>query len=342
MRAMVMDRFGGPEVLVARDIPVPRPGAGHVRVRVTACGVCRHDLLTRAGAFPDIALPLVLGHQIAGVVEELGQGARELAVGDRVVSLVFDTCGSCRRCRSGEETLCEQRPRFIGEDMDGGYAEQVVAGERSWVRLPDEVDDLQGAVLTCTLGTSFHAIVGRGGARPGEIALVTGATGGVGLHALQILKAIGVRSIAVTSSPTKVGMLEGAGADDVVVSEAGRFRDPVKRLTDGLGPDLVLEIVGGASIHESLRSVRYGGRVVVVGNVEGATASIRPAHLILKEVSLVGTKAIPRLEMERLLDLIRRGVLRPEVGDTLPLERAAEAHEAVADARTAGRLVLTI
>ena len=342
MRAIVIDRFGGPEVLEQRDVAMPEPSSDQVRVRVRTCGVCRHDLLTRAGAFPNIALPRILGHQICGVVDAVGDDVAELAVGDRVLSLVYDTCGRCRACRGGRETLCAERPRFIGEDIDGGYADHVVAGVRSWVRIPEGVDDLQGAVLTCTLGTSFHAIVGRGAAEAGETALVTGATGGVGLHALKVLRAIGVRSIAVTSSSAKVPLLEEAGADHVVVSEAGAFRDAAKQLTEGAGPDLVVEIVGGDSIHESLRTVRFGGRVVVVGNVEGSTATIRPAHLILKEVSLLGTKAIPRLEMERLLSLVERGVLTPSIGEAVPLEDVRDAHLAIANNQTDGRLVLTL
>jgi acryloyl-coenzyme A reductase len=342
MKAVVMDRFGGPEVLEHREHPTPEPSPRQVRVAVRACGVCRHDLLTRAGAFPDIALPVVLGHQICGVVDRVGSEVEGLQEGDRVLSLVYETCGRCRACLSGVETQCRQRPVFIGEDTDGGYAEYVVADERAWVRLPDAVDDVAGAVITCTLGTSFHAIVTRGEARAGETAVVTGASGGVGLHALQILRATGVRSIAVTSSAAKEQLLRDAGADVVVVSDAdGRYAPQVKEVTGGEGVDIGFEIVGGRGITETIHCLRFGGRAVVVGNVEGKPAEIKPAHFILKEISLIGTKAITRLEMERLLSLISRGVLVPEAGETLPLAEAAEAHRAVAENRTAGRLVLT-
>lgn len=342
MKAVVMDRFGGPEVLEHREHPTPTPGPREVRVAVRACGVCRHDLLTRAGAFPDVALPVVLGHQICGVVDEVGADVEGVRPGDRVLSMVYETCGECRACRSGQETRCRKRPVFIGEDTDGGYAEYVVADEGAWVRLPDAVGDVEGAVITCTLGTSFHAIVSRGEARPGETAVVTGASGGVGLHALQILRAFGVRSIAVTSSAEKEQLLRDAGADEVVVADAdGRYAPQVKEVTGGDGVDLGLEIVGGRGVTETIHCLRFGGRAVLVGNVEGKPAQIKPAHFILKEISLIGTKAITRLEMEDLLSLIGRGVLTPEAGETLPLEQAAEAHRAVADNRTAGRLVLT-
>jgi acryloyl-coenzyme A reductase len=342
VKAVVIDRFGGPEVLEHREHPTPEPSARQVRVAVRACGVCRHDLLTRAGAFPGIALPVVLGHQICGVVDRVGPEVEGVREGDRVLSMVYQTCGRCRACLSGVETQCRERPVFIGEDIDGGYAEYVVADERSWVPLPDAVADVAGAVITCTLGTSFHAIVTRGQAQPGETAVVTGASGGVGLHALQILRAIGVRPIAVTSSAAKVPMLRDAGADEVVISDPdGRYAPQVKEATGGQGVDLGLEIVGGRGVTETIHCLRFGGRAVLVGNVEGKPAEIKPAHFILKEISLIGTKAITRLEMERLLGLISRGVLSPEAGETFPLEAAAEAHRAVAENRTTGRLVLT-
>lgn len=341
MKAVVMDRFGGPEVLDHRDHPDPVPGPNQVRVAVRACGVCRHDLLTRAGAFPSIGLPVVLGHQVCGVIDRVGDQVDALAPGDRVLSMVYETCNRCDACRSGVETRCARRPVFIGEDTDGGYAELVVADQASWVRLPDGVGDVEGAVITCTLGTSYHAIVTRGQVRAGETVVVTGASGGVGLHAVQILAATGARPIAVTSSAAKADLLTRAGAAEVVVADAeGRHAPQVKELTGGLGADAALEIVGGPSITETIHALRPGGRAVLVGNVEGEPAQIRPAHFILKEVSLIGTKAITRLEMQRLLELIDRGVLTPEAGETMRLDQAPDAHRAVAANRTSGRLVL--
>lgn len=340
MKAVVVERFGGPEVMVVRDRPRPRPGPHDVCVHVRACGVCRHDALTRAGAFPKIALPIILGHQIAGVVESIGAEVTGLRPGQRVMSMVYETCGRCEMCRIGAETHCRSRPKFLGEDIDGGYAETVVANERVWLPLPQELSFETGAVLTCTLGTAFHAIVSRGKARQGETAVVTGAGGGVGWHALQILRAGNVRTIAVTSRSDKSAALREAGADEVVVARDGRFAQDVKALTGGLGADLALEIVGGPGIRETTHALRPLGRMIVLGNVAGKTVDLPPAYLILKEISLIGTKSIGRQEMMTLLSLVARGKLAPQVAQTMPLEGAAEAHRRMELGENVGRTVL--
>jgi D-arabinose 1-dehydrogenase-like Zn-dependent alcohol dehydrogenase len=339
---MLIEAFGGPEELVLKEVPRPEPGPGQVRVAVRSCGVCRHDALTRRGAFPKISLPVILGHQVAGVVDTVGPGVAGLQRGQRVMSLVYETCGRCDMCRNGVETHCRERPRFLGEDIDGGYAEYVVAGERTWIELPDGLDFDTSAVLTCTLGTAYHAVVARGEARLGETAVVTGASGGVGRQALDVLRACGARTIAVTSSQPKASNLKEAGADEAVVAEQGSFAREVKALTGGLGADLVVDTVGGAMLLESIHALRPRGRVVVLGNVEGRKVALPPAYLILKEVSLVGTKSITREEMKKLLELVARGVLKPTVSERFPLVHACEAHRRLEESSGAGRVVLTV
>jgi len=199
-----------------------------------------------------------------------------------------------------------------------------------------------GAVVTCVLGSAFHAIVTRGRAVQGETAVVTGAGGGVGMHALQILRSGGIRAIAVTSSPEKGVALRNAGADEVVVIKDGRYAAEVKALTSGVGADLVLEIAGGNGLLESIHAVRPQGRVVVLGNVRGGTVDLPPAYLILKEISLIGTKSISRHEMMTLLPRIARGILTPRVDRILRLEDAARAHKEMDEGDELGRTVLTV
>jgi len=340
MKAVRLYEFGAPSNLRVEDVARPRPAAGQVLVRVEAAGVCHHDLLTRRGAFPRIALPVTLGHQITGVVEELGDGVTGLRVGQRVLSRGFQSCGECKTCRRGVPALCVHRPQFIGEDLDGGYAEYVATLWHSWVPLPDEIDFILGTTIVCAFGTAFHALTTRGQMALGENVLITGASGGVGKHAIQIAKAAGARAIAVTSSPAKRDMLLGYGADEVIAADDGAFAKQTKALT-GEGADLVLEIVGGSSINESLHAVRPGGRVVVVGNLEGSTATIRPAHLILKEISLLGTKSSTNQEIDQVLKMVVDGLLVPQVAATITLEEASTAHEQM-EARHAsdGRMVI--
>ncbi|MBX6377478.1 MAG: zinc-binding dehydrogenase [Clostridia bacterium] len=340
MKAIVLDEFGPAENLRLAEVPDPVPEEGEVLVRVRVCGVCYHDLLTRQGAFPRAKRPVILGHQVGGDVVAVGPGVRSFRPGDRVISLPFATCGRCDTCLSGRDTLCEETPLFLGEDIDGGYAELVKAPERTFCPLPDGLSYEAGCTLACTAGTAYHAAVVRGGIRPGEVVLVTGASGGVGQAAVQFARMAGAEVIAVTSSPAKAPALAALGVDHVVVSPDLRFQHEVKALTGGRGCDVVLEVVGSATFEASVHSLRPGGRLVFVGNVEGRPVQVKPAWLILKELAFIGTKGITVPEMHRVLALAAAGRLRPVECVELPLEQAAEAHRMVAERRAPGRVLL--
>lgn len=342
MAALVLGAFGGPDALEYRTVPRPEPKGREVLIRVAYCGVCRHDLLTRAGAFPGIDLPVILGHQVSGTVAARGPDATAHAVGDRVMTLIYTGCGDCAECRAGNAALCRvERPRFLGEDMDGGYADYVAVREDTVVAVPDAVPLADASILTCTYGTAYHAIVTRGAIEAGETVVVTGASGGVGLHALRVLAWRGARTLAVTSSAGKAAELEAAGAE-VIVAPDRRFARAVKERTGGRGADAVLEIVGGPTLGESIHAVRSGGRVVLVGNVEGGTAEIRPAHFILKEISLIGTKSCRADEVRAVLDLMAQGVLPVRIGAVYDLPQGAEVHRAMERGEGVGRLAVRV
>jgi len=342
MTAMRIEEFGGPEVLAAANVPVPVPGAGELLVRVAYCGVCRHDLLTRAGAFPRARLPVILGHQVSGTVAQLGEGTTGFRVGDRVMTMIFVGCGACENCDAGRDALClEQTPQFLGEDYDGGYADYVVVRQRTAVPVPDSVGLPEAAILTCTLGTAYHALVGRGKLLAGQTVVVTGAGGGVGSHAIQIAKAVGAVAVGVVSSERGAESARAAGADHVIVNAERKFAKEL-RATLGHQAHLVLEVVGEPTLNESLHAVRPGGTVVVLGNVEGKKASIPPAYLILKEIGLIGTKSCTTEEMGQVLELIAAGKVVPEVSEIIPLSQATELHRSMEAEGTSGRVVLEV
>lgn len=343
MRAVVLERFGGPEALVLRELRRPQPGPGQVLIRVAYCGVCRHDLLTRSGAFPSISLPITLGHQVSGRVAVLGEGVSDLSVGQRVMTMIYQSCGSCTNCVEGKTALClTQRSQFLGEDFDGGYAEYVLVDEKMILPVEDGLPLEQAAVITCTYGTAYHALLTRGGASSQQTVLVTGASGGVGLHLLQLARHFGIKAIAVTSSPDKQEMLRKFGASEVIVNRDGRFAAATKKATGGRGVDLVMEIVGGTSLGESVHAVRNGGAIVLIGNIEGQPASIKPAHFILKEISLIGTKSCTCHEVGEVCRLITDDELSVEVDGIFPLDQAAKVHRMMEDGSSHGRFVLEV
>ncbi len=342
MRALRMHRFGGPEVLGLEEIPVPSAGPRQVLIEVAYCGVCRHDLLTRAGAFPKIDLPLTLGHQVSGRVAAVGDGVDAFAPGDRVMTMIYTGCGTCAQCQSGNDALCTgMRATFLGEDYDGGYAQLVVVDVRVTISVPDHVSLAEAAIATCTLGTAYHALATRGELQDGQCVVITGASGGVGLHAIEIARMLGGHVVGVVSSPEKAEHVRKAGAHDVIVSPQRTFARELKGLLGGPA-DLVIDVVGTPTLRESLHAVRPGGRVVVLGNVEGKEVSIPPAYLILKEISLLGTKSCSSGEMATLLAAVSEGRLHADVSETIPLERGREIHERMEGGRTNGRLVMEV
>lgn len=342
MQAVRMHKFGGPDVLGLEQVPVPVCGAGELLVEVAYCGVCRHDLLTRAGAFPSISVPLTLGHQVSGRVAQVGVGTDGYAVGDRVMTMIYTGCGACEPCRAGNDALCtDMQPQFLGEDRDGGYAQYVAVQARVTVPLPDAVSLPAAAIATCTLGTAYHAIATRGALQPGETVVITGASGGVGLHAVRIARMLGAVVVAVVSRDETAAHLEQAGADHVLVSPARTFARELRRRL-GRQADVVVDVVGAPTLRESLHAVRPGGRVVVVGNVEGKEISIPPAYLILKEIALLGTKSCTMAEMSVMLDAVASGRLVAEVAEVVPLEQARDLHQQMEDGRGSGRAVLEV
>jgi acryloyl-coenzyme A reductase len=342
MAAIQIQRFGGPEVLERKTLPVPVPAAGEVLIKVAYCGVCRHDLLTRAGAFPRAQVPVIPGHQVSGTVAAVGDSVTEFAVGEAVMTMIFVGCGQCGNCAEGKDALCTTAtPQFLGEDYDGGYAEYVAVKERVVVAVPAGVGLPEAAILTCTLGTAYHGLLGRGGLKAGETVVITGASGGVGSHAVQIAKAVGATVVGVVSSPDSEALVRTAGADHVIVNAGRKFAKELKALL-GHQAHLVLEVVGAPTLRESLHAVRAGGRVVVVGNVEGSEVAVPPAYLILKEISLIGTKSCTKDEMAEVLALIKAGKVRPEVTEIIPLEQVGELHLRMEAEGASGRTVLEV
>ncbi|MBX6377476.1 MAG: alcohol dehydrogenase catalytic domain-containing protein [Clostridia bacterium] len=339
MRAVQFEGFGGAEVLRVVDLPQPVPERDGVVVRVRAAGVCYHDVINRRGHFPRTMLPAVIGHEVAGEVAAVGAGVEGLREGDRVVVFPFLSCGRCRFCVGGRPQLCRQR-HLLGEGVPGGYAEYVAVPARNCLPLPAGIPFEAAAAIPCAMGTALHALRARAGVQLGETVLITGASGGVGVFAVQLARRAGARVLAVTSSPHKEGSLLELGAHDVIVSPDLDFADEVRRRTAGEGVDVVLEIVGAAAFPASVRSLRAGGRLVLIGNLAAAPVEIRPALFILKEMALLGSDGFTPLEVEECLALAAAGEVRVPVARTLPLAEAEAAHRLLEERGATGRVVL--
>ncbi len=339
MRATVLTGFGGPDVLQSMDVEAPQHREDQMLVRVAACGVCGHDLLNRQGHFPDTRPPCVMGHEIAGVVEQVGPLVAGFKPGDRVALNQRISCGVCPTCRAGRDNLCRNGVGFYGEQITGGYGDFVVASPRNAVLLPDSISLKVGAILSCAVGTGFHALQ-RARVVAGDTVVVTGASGGVGLHTIDIARMLGLRVIATTSSERKVDGLRAAGAHHVILAADNQLHKAVREITAGQGADAVIEIAGGPTFASSVRALTAGGRLVVVGNVEPGNVQLNPALSILKEIEIIGSAHATLSDLRRVIDLVERGLLKPRIAATVPVRDAAEAHAQLAAGATGGRFVL--
>ena len=340
MKATILTKFGGPAVLQSGDVATPVWRADQILVRVAACGVCGHDLLNREGHFPDTHPPCVMGHEIAGVVEEVGALVDAFKPGDRVALTQRISCGVCRACRAGRDNLCRAGPGFYGEEISGGYGEFVIASARNAVLLPASIDLEVGAILSCAIGTGLHAL-NRARVLPGDTIVVTAASGGVGLHTVELARVLGLRVIATTSSEHKADLLKEAGAHHVIAAPEGQFHKMVRELTDGVGVDAVIEIAGKPTFASSLRSLAAGGRLVAVGNIQPGTVQLNPALPILKEIEVVGSGHALVSDLRRVVDLVARGLVRPRIAERMPVRDAAQAHALLGAHAVSGRVVLT-
>jgi acryloyl-coenzyme A reductase len=339
MKAMLLSRFGGPEELVEAEVPTPQPTPDQMLVRVHACGVCGHDLLNRAGHFPHTPLPCVMGHEVAGEVVECGPLITRFKVGDRVAMIQRIGCGICLPCRNGQENICTSGPGFYGEQISGGYGEYVIASERNALPLPEAIPLAIAPMLSCAIGTGYHAL--RRAALPmGSTVLITGASGGVGIHTVGLAALAGHRVIAATGSAAKAEALKRAGADLVVIAGEGGFHAELRELTDGAGADCAIEIAGAPTFPSSVRSLRPGGRMVIVGTVRPGHWPFNPALSILKELEFIGSAHATLNDLRTVIRLVAEGRITPEIGRTMPMCQAAEAHRAMEAKEIVGRVVL--
>ncbi|MEM2909862.1 MAG: alcohol dehydrogenase catalytic domain-containing protein [Nitrososphaerota archaeon] len=336
MRAVFLKKFKEPPEIVDFE-PDWSLSIGEVLLEVEMSGLCYRDLLTVEGYFPRTRLPIILGHEIAGKVIAIGEGVTGFKPGDRVASLTYIPCGKCRYCESGNENLCKQRLTF-GEDINGSFANIVKTHERSLIKVPDSVTPEGAAIAACVTGMLLRALKHVARVKQGESVLITGAGGGVGIHAVQLAKVLGCRVLAATSSREKVKRISDAGADEVLLSD-DMMVDEVKQLTGGDGVDVVLEAVGQPTFGKSLRCLAWGGRMVVVGNVTVSSVEVPLGLIILKANSIAGTIAATKNDLEEALRLTAEGKLKPII-TVYPLEKIHDAMERMRQKESVGRILL--
>ncbi|MDC0501096.1 NADPH:quinone oxidoreductase family protein [Burkholderiales bacterium] len=323
MRAVLCKELGMPESLVLEEVPGLIPGPGQVLISVQACGVNFPDTLIIQGKYqfkPD--LPFSPGGEISGVVKQVGSDVDSLKIGDRVIA--FSTWG--------------------------GFAEELVVDQTRTVIISDKMDYERASAFVLTYGTSYHALKDRAHLREGETLLVLGASGGVGLAAIQLGKAMGATVIAAASNPEKLSACQENGADYVINYAQDDLRQSVKEITKGRGVDVIYDPVGGSFSEKALRDMSWGGRFLVIGFAAGEIPKVPLNIPLLKGCSVVGvfwgefTKREPDLNKQNnqeLMDLFDQGKISPHIHRVYPLEKAGEALNELLQKRVIGKVVLS-
>jgi 2-desacetyl-2-hydroxyethyl bacteriochlorophyllide A dehydrogenase len=320
MKAIRLQRPRAP--LELQNLPSPPLGPGDVRVRVRAAGICHSDAHYRAGISPVSPLPLTLGHEVAGIIDDLGPEVEGWRCGDRVCVHYLVTCGRCAACLGGREQFCFTAG-MIGKHRDGGYAEFLVVPARNLVALPASIPFEQGAIMMCSSATSFHALK-KARLAPGESAAVFGL-GGLGFSAAQLAKALGAGVVyGVDVKATKLALVERYG----VIAVDATAVDPVeeiRKLTGGRGVDVALELIGlPVTMRQSLRVLANGGRAALAGITNQSFEVYPYQELLNKEAELIGVSDHLGRELPDLIEYARLGRLNltSAVTRSVPLEAA--------------------
>ncbi len=340
MRAVVLNKVGNTERLELKEIETPVATPGHVLVKVHACGVGYRDVIERRGGHPAIQTPIVQGHEFAGEIYQVGEGVRRWSIGDRVVNMYYDTCGICENCLGGDERLCSNIREVFGLTVNGGYAEYVPAAERALELLPEGISFDVAATLMSASGVGFHNTTSTANVRAGEEVLITGATGGVGSAALQTAKLYGATVWAVTSSANKVDLLHEMGADNVTVDAGGDFYKEILKKRNGKGLDVAIDCVGAPTFNGSIKSLRRGGRAIIIGNVDGKRVELNLGMVVVNSIQIIGSDNVTRSALRSLMKLVKSEKIKPVIYERMPLEKAAFAQEILESKGAVGRIVL--
>ncbi|MCK6568648.1 MAG: hypothetical protein DCC59_08030 [Chloroflexi bacterium] len=296
--------------LSVEEIPTPTPSAGEVLIKVAGCGVCHTDLHYIDHGVPTFKKPpLVLGHEVSGTVAGLGAGVAQWKEGARVLLPAVYGCGQCAMCRTGRENICEKMVMF-GNNVDGGYAEYMLAPAKDVIALPDELPLVESAIIADAVTTPYHAVVNRGQVKPGDNVVVVGC-GGIGLNLVQVASAVGGRVIAIDVVDSKLEWATKLGAQATInARNVERVDKEVRKLTGGGGADIGFEAIGNPVTQaQTFSCVRTGGRFVVVGYSD-KPMTLDAGRVMFREMDIVGSLGCRAVDYPRVLELARQGKIK--------------------------------
>ena len=318
-----MHQFGGGDVLTVDDVADPEPGPGQVRIKVDVCALNHLDVDIREGtARFEIAFPHILGLEVVGRIDQLGEGVDGFQSGDRVMPYLL-----------GGDV-------FIGVSGPGGFADYVVAPTKQLLRVPDVLSDEDAGALQVAFGTAWHMLFGRGGLRIGETVMINSVSSGIGSAAVQLAHLAGAFVIGTSSSEEKLDRATQNGMDVGIDYTAENVPARVMEVTSGRGVDLVFEHVGGELFQKALESLSHDGRLVTCGAHAGEVVPFDIIPFFRGQHRIIGSFVYERDELDKVLAFAGRGLLKPLVGGTFPLTEVQAAFELMESRDFYGKLLL--
>ena len=341
MKAIVLQQHGSLEDVAYADVPRPEIGAGEVLLEVKAAALNRLDLWVIEG-WPALRLhfPHVLGCDGAGVIAAVGEGVSGFAEGDRVSVNPTVGCQRCAFCLNGQEQMCE-RFALLGEHLPGFYAEYTAVPARNLLKMPEHASFVEAAAASLVFVTAWHSLIKKGGLRAGEDVLIVGAGGGLNTAAIQVARLAGARRIYVVgSSDEKLAQAEALGADVLINRHKEDWGKAVYKATKREGVDVVVDNVGAATFHKSLRSLKKGGRLLTVGNTSGPKFEFDNRLMFGKHLSIIGSTMGPHEDYVEVMQLVFDGRLHAVVDTVYPLAEGLTALRRLEAGDVTGKLVL--
>jgi len=340
MKAVRMHESGGVDKFIYEEAPDPQPSHNEVVVRVKGCAL-NHLEAWAAKAPPGSTFPKprILGSDVAGVVEALGDAVGGWEVGAPVLLHPGISCHRCQACFNARDNLCSSYG-LIGQGFDGGLAEFVAVPAANLIPKPDNLSFEEAAAIPLTFVTAWHMIVTRAGLRRGETVLVNAAGSGVGVAAIQIAKLYGARVIASAGSEPKLDKARELGADEVVNYTTHKLAEEARRLTGGRGVDVVVEHVGGEVFEESVRALARDGRLVTCGATAGPQATLNVTRFFMGHQTILGSFMGTKAELLAAIPYFASGALRPVVDRVYPLSQIREAVQRMLAREQFGKIVL--
>ncbi len=336
-----MEKFGERPQL--KEVPTPKPSAGEALVRVKACGIGLTLSWVRLGRMSG-SVPRIIGHEISGVVEEVGEGVLDIKLGDSVAVYFYLTCGKCKYCLTDRETVCTNFGGNVGTRIDGGFAEYVKLPAANLFKFnPEKVSYASASIISDAIATPLHIAKRRASIHPLDRVMVIGAGGGVGIHMVQMAKLFGAEVFAADVSDEKLALAKQHGASQLINVKKEKAEEAVKRLTSKAGVDIVIDFVSSpTSIASGFKSLGPHGKLVLLGHFhpEDPLHIDDPQDVIRKEISILGSRYATKQEFREAIEMVERGLIEPVVTSVYKFKDTDQALRDVEDGKVAGRAVV--